>query len=978
LGRIRKPIPPDIDTSDNEQLLELSRTKEGIETLKDIWWYETRPFQTSRIKDLREGFIDAYFISKTKLDVLDEGIPPTATLQEIPKYAKKTLDIIDFPTPEEKYTTSEGNPRSFMHSQPSKQLVQTALALAKKRGLLRDGMDLPLRRLWYAFIKANLERGVDGYIYGFGKYATGLPREPSDGDYVDGFADIIKETNLWYSDFGVRNPSATAEVRTPKLFLRPIIIRLEKRSYYDVLKNMATLLGLSIYSAGGQSRFSEQEVLAKRVYGDIFENHPERENLDIFVISDFDPAGIDIAINIGEHQKFYQERFGKNVETKRIAPLPKHYTPKELEEGIYTVKNEDRKTWNYDKLKKKEREDFEEKGVLDMIKEISDTREKYNLDRKQGLEVESLPDQPLKDILRNPPADWDSRDYNDPQGDWKSLTRMRFILFDELIEKYGIDGAFLYLLKQKTNPAGYGESFDTKSMAGKLIDKGEAGDISGVVKDAYGIMSSIDDEVVAFIDNYLQEDKLQVAENINNWLDDVIAKYTDETHEKYDEKTTKEMIEKLKNKLYAAIAKDKSYFNLSFPEDYKIEKVKDENDKYYPSDFKITIPDAIVDNMRPIIDWALCMELNAQEVSDYFEDLKKPVELDSEYIDLETEIEELEEEKNEEEYDSERWNEIEEEIKEKKIKKKTIESQIVLGTSWDIPPVRGCKIITEDEERKAIFSEPAERCKDLEEKIDDLETQISNLEEDKEKYLELWRKKKEEITEEEITEDYSEEIAELNEKIKEYEEKLEECLSEKTDCEENLRACREEMEVKEREIKVKDEALEGLRDIIPPTEEEKAEEKVEKYIEREKLRAERKAEDVKRIERGEMTGTEFWTKWKEVPPPVVLKPEEIEWRESERRIEELAREMAGQVEYAPFRYWYARDIEDKSQFDTRIRRIRGEIRNDPPLILVRLEELINELISVQALPDPYSIKSLEINRLSDEMKKIHYRYGMFK
>jgi hypothetical protein len=627
------------------------------EDLKTIWGKETAPKDTPRIKNIRKDFIELLDEKVDHfLDILPYEKRPTL-FQEIPLVAKDMLDSIDFPRPDEEYTTTKGSPRTFAHAKGGIQTVQLALTLAKKLGLMDETKELPLRRVWYAFIKATLEKALDGYVYGKGG-VIGDPRKPDDGDYTNAFSQIIKNTNLWYSDFGIKNPSATASIVEPKYF-PPILIGLEKRSYYDVLQAMSELLGFSIYSAGGQSKFAEQEVLAKEIKEKIFDQYTEFEGLDIYIISDFDPAGIDIALNIGEHQKFYQERFDKTVTTERLAPMPEHYTDSELKQGLYTVESSDRESWNYpeaiqsrelirtlkgeehgmdegeypdvypdeykelraefNKLKKlkKALKTDEVKARMAEITEEMDDFEYIGQARDLGLEVESLPDIPIKEredgspVLLHPPTDWDDQDYDDIDGNWKGLTRMRFILFDKLIDDWGLDKTFEVLLEDAAPYA--------STLADEYIDESNFKSARKRLSKTGDLVRLLLGKPAEWIKDYITTEKGDLESDIQEWIDDIIEQYIDEDHEEFREEEKEELIEEIMNGLYYAISRDYSSYSIDFPVEFEITDLEEKEE-----DFMIEIPEELIKNLKPIIDYSLCLAANVQEAITYIKDLEEP------------------------------------------------------------------------------------------------------------------------------------------------------------------------------------------------------------------------------------------------------------------------------------------------------------------------------------------------------------------
>ena len=718
--------------------------------------------EKSKIAGLRDWYLGRlgktakWFIAH--LD--NQGISRPTTLQEIPSLAKTMLEFIGYPEPHDTYKTVKGETKTYKEANPAKELVQMSLEIAKHLGLLESTMNLPLRRVWYAFIKAALERGLKDYVYSkASEEKAGMQREATDSDYYDGFGDIIKSSPvLWYSDYGIKNSGKLTFVplideedpSTPTMgdLFTPIMIGVEKTSYFQVLENMCQMLGLSLYAAGGQSSISASEEIMKRI--DPIMKEKGEKHLDIYAITDFDPAGYSIAKGIHNHSKLFIERLGGSVDFERLAPLPKHYTDTELKQGLYTVKKkwteptthtfkrgprkgitETKGHWGYNPTDRKRKiPDDVKLGALEVIHEREDKerslrdilyniypilferkREVYKSSSKkgakkphkkgdpildkdgyeqfyisQGLEIESLPEEPIREILKNPPTSM-PRSYD-------GIARMRFIIFDDIIERHGLDGAFKFLISLKKRDW---STYSGESLAGDVVDVENAEKIDRIVNDADDPFWQLHTDMEEWIKSYIKDEKNEVAKDIDDWINDIIQKYTNVSHKFYDKNTTDELKNKLKDKIYNALASNSSTISFDFPEDFEIEKIKryrqmeedyhkglsiNESDYDYPADFKITIPDKIIENIKPIADFAKCIALNAQEVVDYLAELKEKLE-DGEHI---------------------------------------------FDRKWEIPAVRACKI---NDEGEAEFVENGVDCSKYIDKITELNQKISDLLEDR-------------------------------------------------------------------------------------------------------------------------------------------------------------------------------------------------------------------------------------------------------
>jgi len=434
---------------------------------------------------------------------------------------------------------------------PASKAVQTALWIAKNNNLI--ARNTPLRSVWYDFIKLVLQKIIKRV------------RNPADS-YYKSFGDIIRKTDLWYKDFNVVNePAAYAIVEYPGERLFPnVMICLEKESYFQVFKTFCDLLGLHLYAGGGMPSYSAAEDISRKIHDAALD-----EDLDIFTISDYDPVGFDIANTFETQFSDYLTRFGTQVKSERKAPYPYHYTEDERERGMYGVKpaTVDRKRWT----EKEYREETLKYGVFDerfkdpnfydtdksseihkfldeasegkmtkpsrdaWINKWRDRAKHGDFPHVMGFEVESLPGRPFDEQL--PP--------NFDPADAVGRARMRFIIFDKLIESYKLEDALEKWLENNfiTNPE---ESAKTKvKESSRFVD-----------------IDNIKDEITRRLDELMDmkfnmlfgSDVEEVKKNIEEWRKDIIEEYIDDP----------DKIKDFENTLRVAIAKDEDKWNFGW------------------------------------------------------------------------------------------------------------------------------------------------------------------------------------------------------------------------------------------------------------------------------------------------------------------------------------------------------------------------------------------------------------------------------
>lgn len=437
--------------------------------------------------------------------------------------------------------------------------VRGALWIAKKYDLIPK--DSPLRQVWYMFMKLVFQK-----LHPSKRVAHAVD------SFYKSFADIMKRTDFWYKDFNVVNPpSDFKEVDrfwSAELFPN-VLLALEKESYYSSMQTFANLLGINLYASGGMSSFSKAEDISRKLH----DAHPKKD-LNIYTISDYDPAGFNISENLQKHFYDYLKRSNQNVIAHKLSPYPKDYTPKELKQSGYIVKPGTVKQarWNKDE-RIQERIDtdfidhrFEDLDFYNIDKgsEIRDVLTEGDLDKKDhtkwinewrkrveggeiphmlGLEVESLPRKPLPEQMPH------GMSPDDATGN----ARMRLLVYNKLIHDFELQDVIKKL---------YTKHFIDEYPSHKAweIFK-EKADIQGLEDLKEEIDEKIDD-LISRQENVLEGDYEILEEQLEEWIDEI----------------GDDNVEKFEQALRKAVAIDQE--QSKFIEDYDFSEIEKEINDY--------------------------------------------------------------------------------------------------------------------------------------------------------------------------------------------------------------------------------------------------------------------------------------------------------------------------------------------------------------------------------------------------------------
>lgn len=480
------------------------------------------------------------------------------TMQDIPALfegsKEKGTGILRY-TLEKPYTTLEGETiwKQSSIGIHTPEVVKTALWIAQKYDLIPK--DTPLRQVWYHFIKLALQKSV-------------VDVANADQLFSDYFLEVVRDAGLWYSDFNVKNEPVgykTPEFidsRYPNLklpldvLLFPnIIIAMEKESYFNYLKNFANLIGAANYSAGGMS----QGTLAETIIKDLHEKYP-KEDFRMYAVTDYDPAGFNIGVSLGEHFNLFSKRLGFNVDTKRVAPMPSHYTTRadgvdEIEIAKYDIAGDWRKQsrWMADD-KVAEREDAE-------------------IEDGKGMEVESLPAVPLLDQL---PA---GMTVDDAVGQ----ARMRLIIFNKILEDTGgidnLDFALRNLMEQ-------GFILKTEKKADEIL--AENSGIKAIDDNSTSIWTNAD-ILVKILAKANETERDEIKDKIVEWKDETIDEWgkdniklielEDELRRATVKNEAQSYLREIYQKKYPEIPKDIKEWEIATGMKKKINNYKDKVDE---------------------------------------------------------------------------------------------------------------------------------------------------------------------------------------------------------------------------------------------------------------------------------------------------------------------------------------------------------------------------------------------------------------
>lgn len=208
--------------------------------------------------------------------------------------------------------------------------------ILNERDFGKCNYDRTLRSLWYSTVKPALDK-LD--------MLTEADNEEHSIKNWDGLlskylAQFVKEGVLSYKDLHIEDESRNRDVKSYYSFspCRNIVISVEKDTTYKLISDVSSLLGCSCYSSKGLNSLGAMESFVRSIRDN---SHEPVHDIHFLILSDYDPAGFEIADTIKEHAKDIVKLLKMDecrVHAERIGINPEQLTQTELENNWYSPK----------------------------------------------------------------------------------------------------------------------------------------------------------------------------------------------------------------------------------------------------------------------------------------------------------------------------------------------------------------------------------------------------------------------------------------------------------------------------------------------------------------------------------------------------------------------------------------------------------------------------------------------------------------
>ncbi len=196
--------------------------------------------------------------------------------------------------------------------------------------------DRTLRSLWYSTVKPTLDK-LD--------MLTESDNEESSIKNWDGLlskylAQFVKEGVLSYKELHIEDESRNRDVKSYFSFspYRNIVISVEKDTTYKLIRDISDLIGCSCYSSKGLNSLGAMESFIRSIRDN---SHEPVHDIHFLILSDYDPAGLEIADTLKEHAQDIVKLLKMDrcrVHAERIGINPDQLTMEELENNWYSPK----------------------------------------------------------------------------------------------------------------------------------------------------------------------------------------------------------------------------------------------------------------------------------------------------------------------------------------------------------------------------------------------------------------------------------------------------------------------------------------------------------------------------------------------------------------------------------------------------------------------------------------------------------------
>ena len=196
--------------------------------------------------------------------------------------------------------------------------------------------DRTLRSLWYSTVKPTLDK--------FDMLTESDNEESSiknwDGLLSKYLAQFVKEGVLSYKELHIEDESRNRDVKSYFSFspYRNIVISVEKDTTYKLIRDISDLIGCSCYSSKGLNSLGAMESFIRSIRDN---SHEPVHDIHFLILSDYDPAGLEIADTLKEHAQDIVKLLKMDrcrVHAERIGINPDQLTMEELENNWYSPK----------------------------------------------------------------------------------------------------------------------------------------------------------------------------------------------------------------------------------------------------------------------------------------------------------------------------------------------------------------------------------------------------------------------------------------------------------------------------------------------------------------------------------------------------------------------------------------------------------------------------------------------------------------
>jgi len=224
--------------------------------------------------------------------------------------------------------------------------------ILNEKQFLSVGYNRSLRGFWYATVKPALDKL--GLLTEKDQTEEGLTKW--DGKLSLYMADLVRDGLLTYLDLKIIDTSrqrgtpgpgyatVSHEAFSYQTNIAPhpnIILCTEKDTAYNIIADMARLLGCSCISGKGQNALGAMEDLLRGI-------GPDAGDIYILSMTDYDPSGYYIANTFEKQARDLLRALGfklPGVEIERIGIFPDQLTAQEIEANKYTPKPANRAKW---------------------------------------------------------------------------------------------------------------------------------------------------------------------------------------------------------------------------------------------------------------------------------------------------------------------------------------------------------------------------------------------------------------------------------------------------------------------------------------------------------------------------------------------------------------------------------------------------------------------------------------------------------